>query len=158
MWSCLNASVAIVLLGSSNLHIQDGRLSAALRLQRGQPGAALWVSGTPAEVAVAQRRADVCPEVLSANTAENAFHLAELLPQRTEAVWAVTSEFHMPRAQRILSRTWANKSWTTLYVSVTHELRTAAGKAAAAAAQLEPLHLRHWEQDVAEAAASGSAP
>ena len=156
MWSCLNASVAIVLLGSSDPALHQDRLAAARLLQRGHPGAALWVSGTPAEVAAAQRQVEVCPEMRSSNTAENAFNLAALLPQRTEAVWVVTSEFHMPRAQRILSRTWADKPWTPLYVSVAHAPGTAAGRAAAAAAKLEPLHLRHWEEDVEKA--SGSAP
>jgi uncharacterized SAM-binding protein YcdF (DUF218 family) len=156
MWSICNASVAIVLLGSSDQHIQNDRFSAARLLQRGHPTASLWVSGTPTEVAAAQRQADVCPEMRSHNTAENAVHLAALLPQHTEAVWAVTSEFHMPRAQRILGRTWADKPWTPLYVSVAHVPGTAAGRAAAAAAKLEPLHLRHWEEDVEQA--SGSAP
>lgn len=158
MWTCLNASVAIVLLSSGDPHLQSDRLSAAVRLQRGQPGAALWVSGTPAEVAAAQRQANVCPEVFSTTTAEKAVHLAALLPRRTEAVWTVTSEFHMPRAQRILSQAWTDQRWKVLYVSVAHAPGTAAGRAADAAAALEPLHLRHWEQDVADAAASGSAP
>jgi hypothetical protein len=148
MVPCSGAAVAIVLLGCADMEIQMERISTGIRLH--QPGTALWITGTPAEAIWMGNAINdtVCLEMESTNTADNAVKMLRQLPPSTKEVWVVTSEFHMPRTQRIFELVWGATGWKRLYVSVPHDGRERE------LAELEARHMAHWREDVEKAVAN----
>lgn len=133
------------------------RLRVALRLHETHPDAAVWVTGTPAEVASAQRRLPhVCVEPFATNTAENAIYMLHALPVVTQEVWIVTSDWHMPRAQAIFAHTWRDRPWKRLFVSADHTDPRMAQRLNHLRS-MEMVHASHWLADVAQAGAAALA-
>ena len=144
---CFTSALAIVLLGSSDPTVMRERTDLALRLREAHPEASLWITGTPAEVDAVQRRVpEVCVEPQATSTAGNAFFMKHALPPSTQEAWVVTSEWHMPRTQKIFNHVWHDTPWVRLYISVQHEDCQATHRFQTQ----ELVHASHWRRDILE--------
>ena len=148
---CTASALAVVLLGCADPRVMNERIAVASKLHRSHPEAALWVTGTPREVAAARHAFApglLCEETQSTNTAENALYMRNLLPPTTREVWVVTSDFHMPRAQAIFDALWRDMRWNLFYVTAEHRAPTAVHYSS-----MEKVHTQNWRADVRRAVA-----